>query len=365
MTVGYIYNPVFLDHVMGDCPEGPQRLDAIMQRLQVSGLLSQLERLPSRPATLEELQRNHAPELISLIKGLAEGGGGDLDNDTFISKGSYQAALYAVGAAITASELACTGQVARSIVLERPPGHHATTRRAMGFCLFNNVAVAAHAALALGWVKRLAIVDFDVHHGNGTASSFAEDPRVLFISTHQSPLFPGTGDWRDIGFGEGRGSTLNIPLAPYTGDLGFRLAYDLLIAPALQRFHPELILVSAGYDAHWSDPLADLMLSVSAFWEITHKLITLAEELCSGRLVYILEGGYNLEALGHCVAASIAAMLEQPYKDPLGASSLPEDPLGFHLERIARLHGLYDPSRRTKEDNLAGNADDYTLEWWP
>ena len=363
MTVGYIYNPVFLEHVMGDCPEGPERLEAIMQRLQGSGLLEQLEQLPSRPATQEELLRNHAPALISLIQELAESGGGELDSDTYISAGSYRAALYAAGSAIAACEAVCTGQITRSIALVRPPGHHATARRAMGFCLFNNIAIAAHVALAQGWVKRLAIVDFDVHHGNGTASAFAEDPRVLFISTHQWPLFPGTGDWRDIGFGEGRGCTLNIPLPPYTGDLGFRQAYELLIAPALQRFHPELILVSAGYDAHWADPLADLMLSVAAFWEITHKLVTLADELCAGRLVYVLEGGYHLEALGHSVAASIAAMLDQPYADPFGPTTLPEAPLGFHLERIARLHGLYDPSLRNKGDELASSTDDCTLEW--
>jgi acetoin utilization deacetylase AcuC-like enzyme len=344
MTVGFIYDPVFLEHNMGDCPEGPERLEAIMLHLQEIGMLEQLEQLPSRPATHEEVLRNHESELIALIQELAENGGGELDNDTYISAGSYHAALYAAGSSVLACEAACFGHVKRSIALVRPPGHHATARRAMGFCLLNNVAIAAHAALAQGWVKRLAIIDFDVHHGNGTASAFAEDPRVLFISTHQSPLFPGTGDWRDIGFGEGRGSTLNIPLPPYTGDLGFRQAYEMLIAPALRRFHPELLLVSAGYDAHWADPLADLMLSVGAFWEITHKLVSLAEELCSGRLVYVLEGGYHLEVLGHSVAASFAAMLNQPYEDPFGPSSLPEAPLDMHLERIARLHGLYPSS---------------------
>jgi acetoin utilization deacetylase AcuC-like enzyme len=364
MTVGVIYDPVFLEHNMGDCPEGPERLSAIMQRLQDTGLLGQLEQIPSRQATQEELLRNHSSALISLIRSLAESGGGELDSDTYISKGSYRAALYAAGSTIAACEAACTGRIKRSMVLERPPGHHATARRAMGFCLFNNVAIAAHAALAQGWVKRLAILDFDVHHGNGTASAFAEDPRVLFISTHQSPLFPGTGDWRDIGFGEGRGTTVNIPLPPYTGDFGFRQAYDLLIGPALRRFQPEIILASAGYDAHWADPLADLMLSVAAFWEITHKLILLADELCSGRLVYVLEGGYNLEALGHSVAASFAAMLGQPYDDPLGPATLPESPLGFHLERIARLHGLYDETLyHNKGDELPSSTVDYTLEW--
>jgi acetoin utilization deacetylase AcuC-like enzyme len=346
MAVGYFYDPVFLEHNMGDCPEGPERLEAIMRHLQSCGLLAQLEQLPTRPATREELLRNHEPALISLIQGLAEAGGGDLDNDTYISAGSYRAALYAAGATITACELACTGQVTRSMALVRPPGHHATARRAMGFCLFNNVAIAAHAALAQGWVKRLAIVDMDVHHGNGTASAFAEDPRVLFVSSHQWPLFPGTGDWRDIGYGEGRGCTLNIPLPPYTGDLGFRQAFDLLIAPALRRFHPELILVSAGYDAHWADPLADLMVSVDTFWKTTLKLSLLADELCSGRLVYVLEGGYHLEALAHSVAASFSAMLDQPYDDPLGPSSLPEEPLDFFLERIARLHGLWSAPRK-------------------
>ncbi|MHB9032660.1 MAG: histone deacetylase family protein [Anaerolineae bacterium] len=340
MAIGLVYDAVFLEHDMYNCPEQPERLRAIMAHLDAIGLTSHVDRLAARAATLDELHSNHSPSLVNLIRSLSDSGGSELDSDTYISAGSFRAAKYAAGSAIRAVEAVCTNELQQVFVLSRPPGHHATARRAMGFCLFNNVAIAARAALARGWVKKLAIIDFDVHHGNGTANSFSEEPRILYISTHQWPLYPGTGDWRETGVNHGRGTTLNIPLPPRTGDTGYRRVFDELVKPAVYRFRPELLLISAGFDAHWADPLADMLVSVSFYGELAAKLADWANELCQGRLVYCLEGGYHLEALAGGVAATFSALLKLPYHDSLGPSRTHEDDLGDLPLRIARFHQL-------------------------
>ncbi|MCE5258398.1 MAG: histone deacetylase [Chloroflexi bacterium] len=340
MSVGLIYDPVFLEHVMYDCPERPDRLLAIIAHLQETGLLAHLQILPGRAASREELLSNHTPALVDMIEELAANGGGEFDGDTFVSAGSFRAAAYAAGSAISAVEAVCQSSFRQVYVLGRPPGHHATARRAMGFCLFNNVAIAARTALRQGWVKKLAIIDFDVHHGNGTANSFAEEPRVLYTSVHQWPLYPGTGDWRETGIGAGRGCTLNIPLPPHTGDAGYLRVFDELIKPALYRFAPELVLVSAGYDAHWADPLGDMLLSAAAYRELCAMISDWADTLCAGRQVYCLEGGYHLGSLASGVAATISALLGLPYRDTLGPSSLKETDIGDLPRRVARWHQL-------------------------
>ncbi|NLV74765.1 MAG: histone deacetylase [Chloroflexi bacterium] len=340
MSTGLIYHQDCLAHVMGTCPESPERLQAIIEHLRQDGVMDRLQQVTARPATEAEVLHYHTRELLSLIRSLAEDGGGELDSDTYVSAGSFRATLLAVGATLQAVEMVVHGDLKRTFALVRPPGHHATACRAMGFCLFNNAAVAARVALTRGWVKRLAIIDIDVHHGNGTASAFWTDPRVLYISTHQSPLYPATGNWRDTGSGEGRGTTLNIPLPPFTGEQGFIHVFDELVGPALRRYRPQLLLVSAGYDAHWADPLAGMLLTVGSYAAITARLVAWADELCDGRLAFCLEGGYHLEALANSVSATLGVLTGVAVADSLGTAQMHEVDIGDLPERIARRHSL-------------------------
>ena len=340
MSVGYVYDLVYLQHDMGDHPENPTRLKHTMQHLQDIGLLDALVAIPARAATPRDVSRVHAPILIEQVRQLAELGGGALDGDTRVGPGSYTAALYAAGGMMAATEAVLQGEVESAFALVRPPGHHATRTRGMGFCLFNNVAIAARWAMASRSIERIAIIDFDVHHGNGTAEAFEADPRVLYVSTHQYPYYPFTGEWRDKGRGPGEGTCLNIPLPGNTGDAGYRQAFELLVVPKVRRFQPELILASAGYDGHWSDPLAWMLLSVDGYHYIAETLVRLARELCQGRLVMALEGGYNLDALAHGVATTLSAMLDRPYADPLGPAAEPERPVEDILHSVARWHDL-------------------------
>ena len=340
MSIGYVYDPVFLQHETGDHPEKPARLTHILAQLDASGILPLLTSLPAEQVAPSDLLRVHTPTSIAHLRQVSEQGGGWLDCNTFMSAGSYRAALYAAGSTLAATRAVLSRSVSQAFALVRPPGHHATHDQDMGFCLFNNVAVAAAWALAEGGVQRLAIVDYDVHHGNGTADIFADDDRVLYVSTHQHPHYPNTGDWHYIGQGRSAGLCVNIALPPDAGDNAFRQAYERLVTPALRRFQPELILVSAGYDAHWADPLGGLLLSVDGYRHMVDTLLALAEELCHGRLVFALEGGYDLPALAHCVATTFCALLHRPYSDVLGQAPSPECSVDDRLRDIARLHAL-------------------------
>ncbi|MCD6518711.1 MAG: histone deacetylase [Anaerolineae bacterium] len=340
MKVGYVYDPIYLEHDTGDHPERKERLLAILTRLKEEGLWERLVPLQAQEAPLEDLARIHQRVLIDRVRRLAEHGGGYLDADTPLGARSFQVARWAAGGAIAATRAVLSGQVQSAYALVRPPGHHATPSRSMGFCLFNNVAVAAGWALNQGGLSRVAIIDFDVHHGNGTQEAFETDPRVLYVSTHQYPFYPGTGHWQDWGKGLGEGTCLNIPLPAYTGDEGYKGAYERLVFPKVRMFHPELILVSAGYDAHWADPLAWMLLSFEGYRFIIEGIRSLAEELCAGRLVFVLEGGYDLQVLSYGVSLTFAILLGLPYADPLGPAGRRESPVGDLLEQIARWHGL-------------------------
>ena len=340
MPVGYVYDPICLDHDTGDHPESSRRLSAVMAHLGQTGLLGHLVPIPTESATIRDLSRVHSPALIEQIRRLAESGGGYLDWDTPVSMRSYEAALHAAGGAIAATRAVLGGEVGGAFALVRPPGHHATSTRAMGFCLFNNVAIASAWALSVKPALRVAIVDFDVHHGNGTEEAFREDPRVLYVSLHQYPFYPGTGHWREKGDGDDDGTCLNIPLPAQTGDSGYRQAFCRLVEPAVRRFRPDVILVSAGYDAHWADPYAWMLLSLSGYRQMADSLVKLAHELCGGGLVFALEGGYDLTVLAHGVAATLSAMLNLPYDDPMGPAREPEPCIESLLGQIARWHGL-------------------------
>lgn len=320
MNTGIVYDPVYLKHDTGGHPENGRRLKAIIDHLEKTGLKEKLTVIAPRAATTQELLLVHHREHVARVQAMADGGGW-LDPDTVMSPGSYEAALYAAGGVITATDAVITGKVTSAFALVRPPGHHATLLRAMGFCLFNNIAIAAKYALREHKLERIAIIDFDVHHGNGTQEAFYDNPQVLYISTHQSPFYPGTGDITETGSGVGRGTTVNIPLPAGGGDAEYLAVFPKIVAPAVKRFNPQLIMVSAGYDPHWTDTLALMQVTTTGFAGMTGIIKGLADELCLGRLVFTLEGGYNQEALATSVKATFDVLMgKTEIEDPLGKS---------------------------------------------
>jgi len=340
MPVGIVYDAIYLEHDTGDHPENAQRLEAVASYLRTSGVWDRLLQVQAKPASVDDLRRVHTTHLIDTVQRIAKAGGGAVDYDTVIGPRSYEVARSAAGGVIAAVDATLAGRVSSAYALVRPPGHHATAARAMGFCLFNNVAVAARWALEVAGVERLAIVDIDVHHGNGTAEAFASDPSVLYVSLHQYPLFPGTGHWREIGSGAGEGTVLNVPLPPHTGDVGYRQAFERLVVPAVRRFAPELLLVSIGYDAHWADPLSWMLLSLSGYRAMMDDLTALARALCRGRIVVALEGGYDTTVLAHGVRGTLASLMDEDGDDPLGPAREPETDVNPLIDAIAKLHRL-------------------------
>ena len=337
----YVYHPIYLEHNRSSHPENARRLRRIMEVLDGEGVKDRLTLLDPRPATRQELQRVHTVRHIQRVKELSERGGGNLDPDTYVSPRSYDAALMAAGGVLRALKGLLAGDITNAFALVRPPGHHATSDRAMGFCLFNNVAIAAQAALAHDAIDRVLIADFDVHHGNGTADIFAADPNVFYVSTHQYPYYPGTGAQGDVGRGTGEGTMLNVPFPTNVGDKGYRRVLDTLVWPVAERFAPDLILVSAGYDGHWRDPLADMELSVTGYASISRSLVSMAESFCGGRIIFSLEGGYNLDALAYGVLNAFYALMgEETVVDPIGSSPRLECPVEPLLEKLRQLHQL-------------------------
>lgn len=336
--VGYVYDPIYLEHITGNHPENPTRLEAVMEHLAKVGLLQRLVPIPAVAATEEDLTRVHTERMIRKVANLAGRGGGRIDMDTLVSSRSYEAALYAAGGTMAGVQATLDGQVDAAFALVRPPGHHATPRQSMGFCLFNNVAVTARWAQEVLGIQRIAIVDFDVHHGNGTDDKFDADPDVLYVSTHEYPLYPGTGDWRRPTHVRGPDNNLNIPLPAETDDRGYMRVFRGLVEPALRRFEPELLLVSAGYDGHWADPLAWQLLSLQCYYDIAASLFAISQDVCPGRLVFTLEGGYDLDVLSAGVASSFAAMLGLPYHDPLGPARKEGVAVDRLIQRLAEWH---------------------------
>ena len=342
MKAGLIYDPIYLEHDTGSHVENSQRLVAIMSHLGEAGLINQATTFPPRLASIEELEMVHAPEYISKIKIVAERGGGWLDPDTVMCPKSYDVALYAAGGLLTAVETVMKGEVDSAFALVRPPGHHATRNRAMGFCIFNNVAIAAKFALVNFNLERVLIADFDVHHGNGTQETFYADPKVLYFSTHQYPFYPGTGRIGETGTGEGEGTTVNFPMTAGWGDEEYLRAFNEVLVPVARRFQPQLILVSAGFDPHWADSLAMMQVSITGFAQMVTVLKKLADELCQGRLIFTLEGGYNLQVAASSVKATFDVLLGNPeIVDPLGKSSA-RKPGGFdeHIKKVKGIHRI-------------------------
>ena len=285
-------------------PERPSRSAAVVRGLRAAGLDDALVWVEPREATMSELSVVHDPAYLSVLERRCASGGGAFDADTIVSAGSWRTAKLAAGGGIMACEELIAGRASAAFVVARPPGHHASRARAMGFCVVNNIAVAAAWLADRG--ERVLIVDWDVHHGNGTQDLFWDDPRVFYVSTHGGHLFPGTGAWDEVGGPLARGTTLNVPLPPGTTGDAMLAAFDEVIAPEVERFAPTWVLVSAGFDAHRSDPLADLSLSAGDFALMAERVTRWAPP---DRIVLFLEGGYDLDALAGSAVPAAAATL--------------------------------------------------------
>ncbi len=308
MSVALITHPACLEHDTGPWhPESADRLRAVLRALETEEFLPLLREL-APAATIEQLTRVHPADYVQAILGIRPEPGEQvpLDNDTVMSAGSAEAALRSAGGAVHGVDAVMEGWARQVFVATRPPGHHAERSRPLGFCLFSNAAIAARHAQAVWGLKRVAVVDFDVHHGNGTQDIFGPDPGLFYASSHQSPCFPGTGTVSERGTAN---NVLNVPLAPGANGGDFRDAWDHIILPALDAFAPELLIVSAGFDAHKMDPLAQLRLETADFRWITERLLESARLHCGSRLVSLLEGGYDLDALAACAAAHVRALL--------------------------------------------------------
>jgi len=294
-----------MEHDTGSHPENALRLKCIMETIKENGILEKLTRINPEKATAEQVAMFHRPEYIEKVAQFARAGGGYIDPDTVVSRKSFEVALKAVGGALTAVDYVLSGRLNSAFALVRPPGHHAVAGRSMGFCLFNNIAIAALHAREKYGLERILIVDWDVHHGNGTSEAFFSDPGVLFFSTHQQGIFPGAGRVSEVGQGEGEGYTINVPLNRGTGDAGLYYAFTQLLEPVARQYKPQLVMVSAGFDGHHSDPLAGLSMTVPGYARIAEIVRKIADEECDGKIVASLEGGYNLSVIGHSVSAML------------------------------------------------------------
>jgi acetoin utilization deacetylase AcuC-like enzyme len=341
MKTAYVYHPLYLAHKLPGHPERPERLERVMETLQDQGILERLLELDPVPATEAEIELVHSAALRSRVQLMAARGGGYMDADTYINARSYDAALLAAGGVNTAVRAILQDQVDNAFCLVRPPGHHATPNRAMGFCLFNNIAIAARVAQKEHGLERVLIVDFDVHHGNGTQDIFIQDPSVLYFSIHQYPHYPGTGHWSETGQGQGKGTTVNVSLPAGVGDEGYARVFQSLLWPVARRFRPQLILVSAGFDAHWDDPLAFMLLSLTGYASLARQLRNMAQELCAGRIVFALEGGYHLDVMAYSVLNNLYALLgDDTIIDPLGPPPMGEEDIEALIGALLRLHSI-------------------------
>ncbi len=340
----YVTHPRFTEHDMPEHPEHAGRIRAIWRRLNEAGLTERLHQIEAQPASLDSIRAVHTKDYLALLDRLSSlDEMVRLDADTYAGPTSYEIAQLAAGGVVQAVEEVVRGRSKNALAVIRPPGHHAIPERGMGFCLLSNIAIAARYANQHLGVERVFIVDYDVHHGNGTEAVFYDDPAVYFISTHQSGIYPLSGHLDETGTGAGRGFTMNIPLVAGHGDASYKAIFEDVIWKAAERYQPQLILVSAGFDAHWADPLARIRLSLDGFARISREMVNMAEKLCGGKIAFVMEGGYNLDALSYGWA-NIARILlgDVDTVDPLGApdTHAPEPDILPVLEQVKRIHRL-------------------------
>lgn len=339
-------------------PSSVQITRRIKQFLDGSGLTAQMKPIPARAATEEELMTYHTRAYIEGVRAYAAGEGpvsgswGDIDPDTPLSSGSFEAALYAAGGSLEAVRAVLEGEVDNAYALLRPPGHHALSNRCMGYCVFNNAVLAAHYARQKYGLERVMIVDWDVHHGNGTQDAFYADPNVLFVSLHQHNWYPKlSGELDQVGVGDGAGYTVNIPLPAGTGDRGYRAAFEQLVVPIGLQYRPQLIIISAGQDASWLDPLGQMMMTQNGFRSLSMLLLDLARDVCGGRLVMLQEGGYSVAYVPYCTLAAV---------EPLPGVDLGLVDLYDTADEFERSSTIF--TRATRE--ALAEARDWHRHWW-
>ncbi len=310
MNTGFIYDDAFLDHNTGEGhPESHERLRVTMAHLRSQPWFKDLQQLPTAAIERKWLETSHSNKYIQRAQTACETNQSFLDSmDVPISQKSFEVSLLAAGAPVALASAIVEGKVENGFVLARPPGHHAEHDQAMGFCLFNNVAILARNLQKQHGFDKILILDWDVHHGNGTQHTFEEDPSVLYISTHEYPYYPGTGAYSETGIGKGKGSVLNCPMAAGVGVKDYETAFRDRILPKIDDFKPDFVIISAGFDAHEDDPLGHILLSTDFFGWMTQRMMEMADKHCQGRIISVLEGGYNLSALPLCVAKHLAVM---------------------------------------------------------
>ena len=321
------------EHEYEDHPERPGRLTELEARLDSFDA----EKLDATPATRDEIARVHAPRMIETVEAASRMGPEIIDYaPTYVTQTSFRDALLASGATLRGARAVWAREAANAFAIVRPPGHHAEPDRAMGFCLFNNIAIAARDLLERG-ARRVLVVDYDAHHGNGTEAAFWSDERLAYLSTHQWGIYPGTGRMDEAPHARGR--IVNVPLPAFAGDACFDIISEQVIAPMVESFRPATILVSAGFDSHWDDPITALGLSSAGFFAISKKLVDLAGEHCNGKIVFVLEGGYSPRNVLNGSAAIFAALTGSPFVDPGDRSTYPEPKIEKMIESIREWHG--------------------------
>ena len=342
MTTAFHYDSAYSQHTISGHPEHAGRLESVYSYLPKTNLLDHVLHIEKRVATVDELLLVHTRDHLDLLTHTEQlDGPRMLGPDTYILPISYALAKQAVGVTLNAVDTIINEDAINALLCVRPPGHHATPSHAMGFCLLSNVAIAAKYAIKNHNLERIAIIDFDVHHGNGTQDCLYDDEKVLFISSHQSPLYPGTGHINELGVGKARGTTLNVPLRPNTGDTGILEVYNQVVVPALRRFQPELMIISAGFDAHWRDPLASLNLSLDGFAKLCGLLKNVADELCDGRVIAVTEGGYDLDVMRYGVTNLFRILQNKAdeIEDPIGKSKSDQTVNGL-IAQLKSIHQL-------------------------